>query len=270
MTTHLAIVADLHVNSTVAICPPRIEKDEGTHLATREQRWLGECFRDYCTGFYQLPGRHVVIINGDVGELDTKKRSLQLISTNKATIQRIILETIEPLIGDADAVYVMRGTSAHTGKSAWLEEWLGNDIDAIGPSNDTRSWWNLRTDCEGVRLDIAHHASMSASKAGKLGAPSRLACETWSDYTEAGNKPPNLVIRSHNHRSADTFDNFPVRVIYTGAWTFATEYIYRSGKYTANMLADISGLYLTCEDGKIEVERKAYKPERRNVWALKM
>lgn len=264
--TNLAVIADTHINSTVAVCPPRIEKDEGTHLATREQRWLWECWQDYATEFYKLPGRHVVVINGDVGELDTKKRSLQLISTNKATIQRIILDTLDPLTADADQVYIMRGTSAHSGKSAWLEEWLAQDLDNASKP----SLWNLRATCEGVRLDIAHHASMAASKTSKLNAAVKLAEDIRSDYTETGQKPPHLVIRSHNHRSVDTYNNCPIRVLYTGAWTFATEYVYRTGKYTANMLADVSGYYVTCEDGRYDVQLKAYKPERRNLWAMTM
>ena len=266
MKTNLAICSDTHINSTVAVCPPRIELDEGSYVATRPQRWLWECWQDFATEFYKLPGRHIVVVNGDVGELDTKRRSLQLITTNKAIIQSIILDTLKPLTADADMVYVLRGTSAHTGKSAWLEEWLAKDLDNASKP----SLWRLQANCEGVRLDIAHHASMGRSEQAKLNAPAKLAVDTFYQYTLANHKPPHLVIRSHNHRWADTGNNYPVRVLYTAAWTFATEYIYRTGLYNADMLANIGGYYITCEDGAYTVEQKAYKPERRNIWALSL
>ena len=269
--TNLAVVSDTHINSTVAVCPPRIEKETGTHTVTRPQRWLWECWQDYATEFYKLPGRHIVILNGDVGELDTKKRSLQLISTNKAIIQRIILDTIEPLIADADAVYVIKGTPAHSGKSSWLEEWLAGDLDNATPQDKNNCAWDfLERSCEGARLNIGHHASMSGNKSAKLNAAAKLAEDVRSDYTEAGQLPPHLVIRSHNHRWADTFNNFPVRVLYTGAFTFATEYIYRTGKYTANKLANIGGYYVTCDNGAYVVKQKDYPVERRNIWAMQM
>jgi hypothetical protein len=111
---------------------------------------------------------------------------------------------------------------------------------------------------------------MARGRAGKLGAPSRLACDLFADYTEQGYQPPHLAIRSHNHRAADTYNNFPIRVIYTGSWSLATEYVYRSGMYTADMLADIGGYYVTCDNGKFTVDLRRYQAQRRQIWAGKM
>ena len=73
--------------------------------------------------------KRIVVFDGDLTELDTQKRSIQLTSMNKNTILSMVMETILPLISIADAVYIMRGTAAHTGKSAWSEEAIAKDID---------------------------------------------------------------------------------------------------------------------------------------------
>src|SRR5512139_2836879 len=101
MSTLLVVISDLHINSTVAVCPPTVNLDDGgSYHATPAQRWLWECWKDAWRKIReQAAGRRVVLlINGDLGELDTKRRSNQLITVNKSTIQSIILETLEPAL----------------------------------------------------------------------------------------------------------------------------------------------------------------------------
>ena len=115
---NLICVSDLHINSTVALSPPVVNLDDGgTYHASRGQRWLWECWLDFTERVTGLPGRKVLLINGDMGELDTKRRSNQLITVNKANIQRLVLDTLEPLVTAVDSLIVIRGTMAHTGKA---------------------------------------------------------------------------------------------------------------------------------------------------------
>ena len=86
---NLIAVSDLHINSSVAICPPRVQLDDGgTYHPSPGQRWLNECFADFQARVNELKGVKVLMLCGDMGELDVKRRSNQLITTNKATIQR--------------------------------------------------------------------------------------------------------------------------------------------------------------------------------------
>src|SRR3990172_2246223 len=110
-TTRFAYVSDLHSNSTISVCPPVVNLDDGgTYHASRGQRWLWDSWinmwdtiqRDY------PDERKVLVINGDIGELDTKRRSYQLISGNKATILEIVRRSIEPAVELADSVYIIR------------------------------------------------------------------------------------------------------------------------------------------------------------------
>jgi hypothetical protein len=126
---YVAVVADLHINSSVALCPPVFNLDEGgTFRSSKGQRWLWEHWLSFWQEVKGLEGRRVAILNGDIGELDIKRRSYQLISPNKAMILKMVLMTLEPMLEAVDEVIVLRGTMAHIGKSAWLEEMVGNDL----------------------------------------------------------------------------------------------------------------------------------------------
>lgn len=273
MTTTLAIVADLHVNSTVGLCTPVVNLDDGgTYHASPSQRWLHSCWLDFCAKVQASPGRKVAIINGDVGELDTKRRSYQLISPNKATIVSLVLDVLSPLIEVVDQVYITRGTCAHTGKSAWLEEAVASDItNVVRESKAAASWWHIRSVCEGVRLDIAHHAQMGGLPWTEKHAALRLAEKLmWRYAITHGQPPPHLAIRSHNHRTADSYNNYDTRVLFTPAWCLPTEYNYRAGH--ENDLADYGGMLVTCQDGAYTYDEPVlYHPaESRRLWKLKM
>ena len=44
----LRITSDLHAGSTVAICPPRVQLDDGgEYHASKAQRWLWERWKDF-------------------------------------------------------------------------------------------------------------------------------------------------------------------------------------------------------------------------------
>ena len=123
--TAIIITSDQHINSTLALCPPRVQLDDGgTYIASPTQRWIWEMSNEFTEWAKDIARGYkpVAVFNGDLGELDTKKRTNQLISLNKATILNMITETLEPLTSWVDACYFIRGTPAHVGKSSWLEE----------------------------------------------------------------------------------------------------------------------------------------------------
>ncbi len=149
---HILIVSDTHINSTVALAPPTLQLDDGgVYHASRPQRWLWDCWNDFARRCARMDGKKILILNGDLAELDTKRRSIQLISFNKATIQRLVLESLSPLIDIADVVIVIRGTPAHSGKSAWIEEAIANDLAAPSAVGSSRSGKHfMRVICVGL------------------------------------------------------------------------------------------------------------------------
>lgn len=266
------IVGDLHINSKVALSPPSVQLDEGdSHRASPGQRWLWRSWLDFWDQVEEDTKGYerIVVINGDIGELDTKRRSYQIITPNKADIIDMVLTTIEPAIQLADKVYIIRGTQAHTGKSAWLEEAIAKDLDNA-VHDGSASWWHLRAVASGVRHDIAHHASMGGLPWTEKNAANKIATIIEYRYmVSMEQKPPHITLRSHNHRWNDSGDNFKTRAICLPCWCMPTEYVYRIGK--ENQLADIGGVVVLCEDGEYEVKKYKYiPPEGRRVWALKM
>ncbi len=93
-------------------------------------------------------------------------------------------------------------------------------------------------------------------------AEDKLRELTLKAYAETGDKPPNVVIRSHLHQFADTGMNFnSIRLIATPAWQLITGYVHR---LQPGALADIGGLIFVCyPGGKYELEVVRYRPKRR-------
>jgi hypothetical protein len=272
--TAIIAVADLHINSTVALSPPVVNLDDGgTYHASRTQHWLWNSWLDFISETKILTDdfRRVLVINGDLTELDTQKRSIQLTTMNKNTILNMVLETIAPLVDIADAVYIIRGTAAHTGKSAWSEEAIAGDIDcAIHSGNGNFSWWHYRGVASGVKLDIAHHAQMGFVPWSRKNAANNLAAKImWCYQVDRNETAPDLALRSHNHSYASSGDNYRCMVDYLPAWTTLTEYGYRQGY--ENMLSDIGGIIYFCNNGHYIKQKIFFKPkEARQIWKLSM
>jgi hypothetical protein len=282
MPTIIADLGDLHVNQTVAVCPPVVNLDDGgTYHASRTQRWLHECLQDYTAQFYAIEGRHIVFLKGDVVELDCKRRSVQLVSPNKATIESMVQEVLDPIVNPADKLIVIRGTAAHTGKSSWSEEKLAADysntlwyrVERTSPSGKKKgiaSWWHFQGKIDKVPFDISHHAPMPGDQQNYPKAAIDLAKRAlWHYRVILQQEPPAIISRSHNHRFADSYDNFETRAIFTGAWTVMPEYGYRSGKELS--VSHIGGMIYIIDNGKVEAKKIQYHPkESRRVWATKV
>ena len=269
--TLLIACGDLHTNSTVGLCPPVIQLDDGgSYHASRVQRWLWDCWLDQVEKVKAIEARRkVLVLNGDLGELDTKRRSTQLISGNKATILSLVLQTIEPLFSVVTDVVIIRGTMAHTGKGGWLEEAIAADLDhAVRPGKmkSPASWYHMRGVFAGVRFDIAHHVSMGSAPMYEKNAANRAsAIALWRYMVDMQQDPPDVLLRSHNHRYADSGGNYETFAVCLPAWTTKTEFAYRIG--AENTIADIGSMLFYCEGGKYTYERLPYKArEERKVW----
>jgi hypothetical protein len=269
MQTLLIVSSDHHINSTVALCPPTVNLDDGgTYHASPGQRWLWESWQDAwkrCAELARGVDRVIAVLNGDIGELDTKRRSNQLVTPNKAMVLRMAGDVFEPLLDVAKDVYVVRGTAAHEGKSSWLEEAFAQDIDGIIPdkAHKTNSWWHVRGQVNGLKVDIAHHAPMGATPWGKFTAPANLWAKTqWFYQVDMQAAPPDLVIRSHNHKCV-TGDP----VYFTPCWSLITEHGYRIGR--ENDKPDIGLLAFVINGKDYKCHKMLYSPkDAKRVWSV--
>jgi len=260
LTTNLVVVSDLHINSTVGlICPSIILDDGGEHRPSKGQRWLWRNWIDFWEG---IPKGCWLVINGDLADKDIKLRAYQNITRNPSTIQKMVRDTMAPALDKAERVFVIRGTGAHTGKSGHLEEEFAKDIGAVPYDKKIYSWWWLLLECEGVVFDIMHHASLGRKPWTTPNALNSLAAELVIRY--ARGRLPDVAVRSHNHRFAETGQNYPIRVVATPAWQLSTEYSNR----IAAAPADIGGVIFKCNQGVYTMDVRQYQPERSRPWKV--
>lgn len=264
MTSVIAVVSDLHVNSTVALCPPSFTLDDGgTYRASRPQTWIWRQWLSYWQTVREwrdsLDAPLRIIVNGELGD-NNHHHTTQLITRNEADIVRMAAEVMRPatdLLREGDHLFVTRGTEAHSGPSASIDERIAADLGATPARDDEPpvSWWQLRAEFDGVTFDVMHHPPGSGGRlpwtrgnfANKLAAIA---------YMEAGRKeqPPHLLIRGHIHAPADSQDTWPVRAVIAPSWKLKDAYAYRIG----GGFLPVGGLIITCHDGGYELRKMLY------------
>lgn len=273
LTKHIGIFADLHVNSTVGLCPKGAYSDDGQPISlSKSQLWLDEKWGQCEEIVRDRVGdeEYIFIGNGDLCDIDEKDRSSQYLTDNATTAKRLARMAINNQVRLADSIYILRGTSAHVGSSADLEESIAEELHLSGlpviqnPDTKAFSWWVLKLMIDNVRLLIAHHPpSRGGSRpANRNNVADRIAFDTFFSHIENGEQPPDLVVCSHLHTCRDSYDHYKTRAVITPSFQLATEYVYRLG---ITDIADIGFIMLHIDDGKFEVEKFLFKPEE-NKW----
>ena len=263
-------VSDLHTNSTIGLSPPIVTLDDGgTYHASPSQKELWGAWLDFVDwARTETEGcRRVAVFGGDLAEKDDKQRSTQLISRNSTDIHGMVIDTITPLLDLTDLNVFLRGTEAHVGKSASMEERIAQDVDNVYKNGKLYSHWHLRAAFNGVRVDMAHHAGMGSRPWTEKNAANTLAAIVRSRYAEMRQPEPHYVLRGHVHRWADSGQNFaPLTAILAPAWTLKTAFAYRIG--AENTLSNIGGFIVRCNSEQEHTFlRKMYPFEnRKKLW----
>jgi len=260
----LAIVSDTHANSRLGLCVPSFNLlDGGTYRANRTQRWLWNNWLEFWQEFDALEGRKGAIFNGDMIDGDSKKRSYQTITNNPAEMVDLANLVLLPALDVLDYCVFLKGTPAHVGKSANLEETLARDVTIAELNGENNyAWDNFYGEVGGVVFDIKHHGKLGHKPWTRPNSINALAVELVLAYTKRRERLPDVAIRSHRHLMADSYDNYAVRVIANGCWQMQNEY----GHVVSDDLPDISGLIFECENGEYELTKKSYIPGRRKLW----
>lgn len=269
----VTILADTHINSKLGLALPNVAyRDEGDPIElTTIQRWLlpvwEQCLDDIdelTKGYYRT-----LILNGDIIDIDMKRRTWQLFSRNRADALKLGVKVLSPLREAYDTTFLIRGTEAHTGMSAEGEEELGFMLDTEKDPDreEAYTWWHLRAMFGGVKFDIAHHYSMGTLPHTYANYANKLAFETMWDYYDWGEKPPDVAVRAHNHRFADSGRNYLTRGVFCPAWQYHTSYLHRIGK--ANAKPHIGAIVFLCDNGEYTMHDFRYRPKRSAPWVNK-
>lgn len=263
----MLLLGDTHIGSTVSLCTPVVNLDDGgTYHASRSQRWLWDSWLDLIDRATKY--KPTLILNGDLIEGDKKDRSYQVITRNETNLQSMAAEVFDPLAQVSCQSYVVRGTQAHVGKSANLDDAVGRDLGAVQPEKrkgGPSSFWSINRKVEQLRVSIAHHASKSGQPWTSPSAAQKLAAKLQFEASQNDDILPDIVFRSHVHQWCDSYDAHRVRVIFLPAWTFATEYINR---IAPDAIAEVGAVLLHVDGKRFEVEKIKYIPEGRKWQVL--
>lgn len=264
--TVIAVVSDLHCGSTVGLHPdlPTPLDDGGTYHPTPAQQWLWECWLTYWAEVMAASRgkRLVVLLNGDLVDGD-HHGTAQIVSRHPGVQFDVLLRCLAvPLHLDPAAVIIVRGTESHVGSSGAVEEGVARSLRGQGvnvvPCPDTRtgSWWHFVGDFGPVRISATHHGRIGQRPWTKGNVSNNLAAQIFYEHAARHERWPDIALRSHYHKHADSGDSHPTRVIQTPAWQLATAYAHR---VAADSLADIGGLSIVVDADGWLIQKHLYR-----------
>lgn len=259
----VAVVGDLHCNSTVALGRPIFLLDEeGQYRASPQQRWIWRHWLDYWQQVAAAKERTgypvVAVLNGELAD-DNYHATTQLVTRNNADQIRHAVSVLEPCLDVADHIVVTRGTEAHSKQNATMDELIAEDIGAVRDNHGHAAMWSFRASLKGVDILVTHHPQGGGGGRSWTGdnAANLLAADIMLSHHDAGEKPPDLVFTGHIHKKQDSHDAHKTRVVMVPSWQLCTSYGYRIGGGVKPFLP-IGGVYAIIEDGQYEVF-KCYK-----------
>ncbi len=270
----IAVTSDLHCRSTVALCPPhQIALDDGGFYSpSKPQKWLWGRWLTYWDRVKEVAGgaNLRLVFNGDM--VDGNHHGTAQLISGLATVERDVLsQCLEvPLDLKPDAIFIIRGTETHVGKSGSVEEGVGRSLRNNGHpvqrefGTGNASWWGCQMDVHGKRLSFAHHGRMGQRPWTKPNVVMNLAFQIWVEHLTREERPPDIAVRSHLHQFMDTYDVHKVRLIQMPAWQLHTAYTH---KIVPESRADIGGIIIIIQpDGEMTVEHHIYIPEPGEIW----
>lgn len=213
----VAVVSDLHVNSSAGLWPKKYTLDDGqTVKQSTVQRWLWQQWCEYwriVEDRKQATGARVfVVVNGDATDKN-RHSHYQLITDNEADIIDATVEVLQPAVKVADELAIVRGTEAHVGGCGWMEEALAKDVATFKPSDKVAAWWWLPLKIGDAYLAFAHHPGKNSHVRWTVGgAAIRAASELVMEYFGEA-EYQELVTYGHIHHDEDSADNQPIRVL---------------------------------------------------------
>jgi hypothetical protein len=254
----------------VALCPAEIRRDDGdTWLPSKAQLWIRQCWADYWQHVYNRVSEHkarlYVVVNGECCE-GVHHGTQQIVTANMKTQRAAAIELLEPVVKEANKFFVVRGTEAHSGRSASEDEAIAADLGAEkGEETGACSWWHLELTAEGVHHSFDHHATVYGWRPWtEKAAAARQSAIVQSECAERGEVPPHICTYSHGHYFADSGLGTRPRVIYTLGWQLQTAYAHRRGG--GHRIRPIGGMIYVCQDGHCEPELWDRLPKRRMPW----
>ena len=254
---------DIHCNSTVAVAPPESEvNDEVTVTQSKAQKALWDAWKDAWAQIKSKKRNVVLVLGGEICDIDAKKRSDQMITQNPDKAQGNAMTLLGPALEVATRIIILRGTEAHSGKSAWTDEGIAKAIhkecNNVYRNGKQFSWWECEVYIGGRFFNLAHHTVMGRVPRSERDAANHLSADLMMSYGRSKRKLPDYAMRGHVHRVSESGMNFPVRSIVCPCWQLQTTHIHRLGEGSKDPEIGL----ITVDPAKNEVEWIRYEPKR--------
>ena len=218
--TIVAVLSDMQVGSTVALCPPAWNLYDGNtvHASPAQmiihRQWIrsAKVIKDALTEG-RVRKRLVLILNGEPID-GVHHESTQLITRIKQEQIAMAISLLDEwvkIVGyepkRKDCIYLVRGTCAHESGNAINE--IGRDMDGVvairkdtsDKIKDGRYYFEkLRRTVNGKLFHISHHGFTRGSRAWTSSNSISYSLKSmYFNGLDYGYDIPDYVIRSHNH-----------------------------------------------------------------------
>lgn len=260
-------ISDLHVGSTMGICPPSVQtKDNGTYTGNEFQQTLYKYWVHFWSEFVPAmtkgAKKRVLVINGDIID-GIHHNTVNILSNSWAVQEQAAIEhllAIRKLCPvKINEIYVVKGTEVHTGPAGESEDRIARAIGAVPNEIGDYADYQWRLDVDGVLFQFAHHIGVTSSAAYESSAPMRELVAAMIEASQWGLKLPNVLVRSHRHRFIEVpivNDCGRIRAVITPSWQLRTPHV---EKIDRMRMPHIGGIVFRVDGGKVETCEKLYK-----------
>jgi hypothetical protein len=228
---NVVFISDGHAGDRAALCPPESNLDLGgkyirSFLQDILWAWWEEFWKDVDK---RTNGDYILVTNGDMVEGD-HHRSKSALSLNINDQLGIAKSILLPKVKAAKAYYAIRGTRAHSGESAEVEETLARELGAIRDSQNAihcRPSLNLKV--EDVLFNVSHYIGISGSTQYESSALMQEATRVFVECGRWKRQLPDVIVRSHRHRHLAlpiTTEKGKTTIFTLPAWQLKTSYVY--------------------------------------------
>ncbi len=270
---NIVIISDTHIGSGLALChPDGFERDEGgTVMPSSQQLTLWAMWREFWDEWVPevtLGEPFSVVHAGDIID-GVPHGSVGSISNNLADQGKHAEKILRPIVEICEGrFYQLRGTEAHTGKSAQEEERIAKVIKATREKGSKRYardelWMRIGAKRGGL-VHIMHHIGTTGSSAYESSAPMRELTEEFVEAGRWGDEPPRVVIRAHRHRHLQI--RIPSAkgdaiVATTPAWQMKTPFTFKIAGARLSQ-PQIGGIIVRYHKSELYLRNKVWRLER--------
>ena len=263
------VISDTHFGSQSGLFPlDKIRLDEGGwYMPSPLQKKVGECWEYFWDWVPKVCHNepYALVINGDV--LDgNHHNATDGISVNLSDQARIAYEVMAPITKKLPGrFYVVRGTEAHSGKSAQEEERLAMMLGAVPNEYGQYARNDLWLEIGGKSLvHFLHHIGTASSNSAEVAAVGRELVEEFCEAGRWGLKPPAVCVRSHRHKHVQvempTAEGSGISLV-TAGWQLKTGFVYKT---TGGRMAlpQIGGHLIRHDDDGLYTRKCVWNMER--------